>query len=92
MATQSVIHPVGQSKVVPFSSPQAISQTELILFMSLRGRLQQLEEQVAAAQESLKTRLEARANTVFGDGKGTAYCDEVLASTEPTHTVTLVVR
>jgi hypothetical protein len=123
MATQSVIHPVGQSKiaVLPFSSPQAITQTELVLFMSLKGRLQQLEEQVAATQESLKTRLEAGATvqpgdhiarldersrrnvawrgvaedlaeTVFGDGKGATYCDEVLASTEPTRTVTLVVR
>lgn len=32
------------------------------------------------------------ADTVFGDGKGEAYCEEVLASTKPTVTVSLVVR
>ena len=126
MATQSVIHSVQQQKSavvfpVPKQSQQTITQTELVLFLSLRGRLQQLEEQVAAAQEELKARLEAGAtvqagdhiarlderarrnvawracaedlaNTVFGEGKGVAYCDEVLNSTKPTRTVSLKIQ
>lgn len=118
MATQIV------PQVVPFPSiPQVeqITQVEIALFLSLGGRLQQLEEQVKAAEENIKTRLEAGAtvqpgdhvarldersrrnvawraisedlaDTVFGEGKGAAYCDEVLASTKPTVTVSLVVR
>lgn len=70
-ATQSVIHSVPQSKSAVFSlplpSPQAITQTELVLFLSLRGRLQQLEEQVAAAEENFKARLEAGAIVQPGD-------------------------
>ncbi|HEY6126846.1 MAG TPA: hypothetical protein VIW23_01575 [Candidatus Acidoferrum sp.] len=32
------------------------------------------------------------ADTVFGEGKGTAYCDEVLAATVPDRYVSLVIR
>jgi len=32
------------------------------------------------------------ANTVFGEGKGMAYCDEVLAATAPDRYVSLVIR
>ena len=108
--------------VVAFPAPpEVITQTELVLFLSLRGRLKQLEEQVTAAQEDLKARLEAGAivqpgdhvarlderhrrnvpwrgmaedlaNTVFGEGNGKTYCNEILASTPPTVTVSLVVR
>jgi hypothetical protein len=56
-----------KSQLSPLSQPQAITQTELVLFMSLKGRLQQLEEQVAATQENLKTRLEAGAIVQPGD-------------------------
>lgn len=105
--------------VVAFPAPPEVI-TELVLFLSLRGRLKQLEEQVVAAQDDIKARLEAGAivqpgdyiarldersrrnvarrgvaedlaNIVFGDGKGEAYCEEVLASTKPTVTVSLVV-
>ena len=119
MATQ-IVPPHHQ--VVSFPAPhEVITQTELVLFLSLRGRLQQLEEQVAAAQDDIKARLEAGAivqpgdhiarldersrcnvawrgvaedlaNTVFGEGKGEAHCEEVLASSKPTVTVSLVVR
>jgi hypothetical protein len=125
MSTQSVVHPVKPSKfsVVFPARPdsQTITQTELVLYLSLKGRLEQLQEQVAAAEAELKGRLEAGAivqpgdhiaridersrrnvawrkvsedlaDTVFGDGKGAAYCDEVLASTEPTITTNLVIR
>jgi hypothetical protein len=71
MATQSVIHsvPSQKSTVVPIpnQSPQTITQIELVLFLSLRGRLQQLEEQVTAAQEEFKARLEAGAVVQPGD-------------------------
>lgn len=102
-------------------TPQAITQTELVLFLSLRGRLLQLEEQVAAAEADLKARIgagaivqpgdhvarldersrrnvawrcvaEDLANTVFGEGNGAAYCEEVLASIEPTRSLNLIVR
>jgi hypothetical protein len=136
MSTQSVIHPVEQQKsprskavierLYAYRSdsqqtPQQITQTELVLFLSLVGRLKQLEEQLAAAQDDLKARLEAGAvvqsgdhvarldersrrnvawrgvaenlaDTVFGEGKGPVYCQEVLDSTEPTRTVSLTVR
>jgi hypothetical protein len=72
MATQQIVTPVGQqqkSAVVPFpnQSPQTITQIELALFLSMRGRLQQLEEHVAAAQEEFKARLEAGAAVQPGD-------------------------
>jgi len=56
MATQSVVHPVQQQKPA-----QAITQTELLLFLSLCCRLQKLEEQFSAAQDDLKARLKAGA-------------------------------
>ena len=90
MATQQIVPsvvPQSKSAVFPFpvQPPQVITQTELVLFLSLRGRLLQLQEQVSTAEEDL-------AETVFGKGTGQAYCDEVLASAEPTRTVSLVVR
>ena len=121
MATHSILSEQSKSpSIVPFPA-QVISQSELVLFLSLKGRLQQLEEQVASAQEDLKARLEAGAivqpgdhiarldersrrnvawraiaedlaDTVFGDGKGESYCDEVLNSTKPSITLSLVVR
>jgi hypothetical protein len=121
MATHTnVPSSVPQSKVVPFQSPQ-ITQTELVLFLSLRGRLQQLQEQVNAAEQDFKARLEAGAfvqpgdhvarldersrrnvawrgvaedlaNTVFGNGNGVKFCDEVVNATKPTITVSLVIR
>ena len=125
MATSSINHPVKQSNlavVFPVRpGSQTITQTELVLFLSLRGRLQQLQDQVAATEQELKARLEAGAfvqpgdhiaridersrrnvawrkisedlaDTVFGKSNGAAYCDEVLASTEPTIKTNLVIR
>jgi hypothetical protein len=125
MATQQIVSSAQHNSavVVPITkaTPQAITQTELVLFLSLRGRLQQLQEQVDATQDDLKARLDAGAivqpgdhvarldersrrnvawrsvaedlaDTVFGEGKGEAYCEEVFASTTPTPTVSLVVR
>jgi hypothetical protein len=69
MSTQSVLHPVEQSKlaVVPFPAPQPITQTELILLLGMRGRLHQLEEQVEQAEQYIKTRLEKGALLEPGD-------------------------
>lgn len=126
MATQSVIHSVQQQKSavvvsIPNQSPQQITQTELVLYLSLCARLKQLETQVEAKEAELKARLEAGvsvergdhfaelkesfrrtvawksvaadlANTVFGEGKGLTYCEEVLASTEPSRIVGLNVE
>jgi hypothetical protein len=105
---------------VPQQSP-AITQTELVLYLSLKDRLEQLQEQVASAEADLKARLEAGASvqpgahlarldehsrrnvawrkvsedladTVFGKGSGTRYCEEVLDSTPATVTTSLIVR
>ena len=46
---------------------ESISQIELQLLLSLRGRLKQLQEEIAAEEESLKTRLEAGAVIEPGD-------------------------
>jgi predicted phage gp36 major capsid-like protein len=69
MSSQSVIHPVEQSKltVVQFPALQAITQLELAVLLSLRGRLSQLEEQVEAAEQSIKARLETGAALESGD-------------------------
>jgi hypothetical protein len=56
------------NKSIPFVVPtqlappiDGISQTELQLLLSLRGRLKQLQEEITAEEESLKKRLEAGA-------------------------------
>ena len=70
MATQqSIPQSLEQSKlaVVPFPAPQAVTQLELTALLSLRGRLHQLQEQVEAAEQSIKTRLEKGASLEPGD-------------------------
>ena len=49
------------------SAKETISQTELGLLLSLRGRLKQLQEQIATEEESLKARLAAGAVIEPGD-------------------------
>jgi hypothetical protein len=70
MATQTnVSQSVEQSKltVIPFPTPQAITQLELTALLSLRGRLHQLQEQVDTAEQSIQTRLESGASLESGD-------------------------
>jgi hypothetical protein len=69
MATQQIVPPTQHNPavVVPIAPPKQITQTELMLFLSLSGRLQQLEEQVTAAHDDLKARLEAGAAVQPGD-------------------------
>ena len=66
MATQQIV-----SHVVPFpqSVPavETISQDELALFLSLRGRLKHLQQEIETAEESLKDRLESGAEIEPGD-------------------------
>ena len=65
MATQQSI---PQSlTVVPFPAPKGITQLELGLLLSLRGRLHQLQEQVESAEQSIKSRLESGASLEPGD-------------------------
>jgi hypothetical protein len=68
MATQTVAQ---HSHVVQFpkyeSAVEIIPQTELALLLSLRGRLHQLEQEIAIKEESLKARLEAGAEVEPGD-------------------------
>jgi hypothetical protein len=65
MATQTLPHVVPFPQSVPATEP--ISQIELQLLLSLRGRLKQLQEEIAAEEESLKTRLESGAEVEAGD-------------------------
>jgi hypothetical protein len=70
MATHTnVPSSVQQSKltVVPFPTPQAITQLELAALLSLRGRLHQIQEQVESAEQSIKSRLETGASLEPGD-------------------------
>jgi hypothetical protein len=65
MATQTLPHVVPFPQFVP--AKEVVSQNELALLLSLRGRLKQIQEQVAAEEESLKTRLEVGAFIEPGD-------------------------
>ena len=65
MATQTLPHVVSFPQSVPAAEP--ISQTELALLLSLRGRLHQLESEVETAEQSVKQRLELGASVEPGD-------------------------
>jgi hypothetical protein len=65
MATRTLPHVVPFPQSVP--AVEVISQLELELILSLRGRLKQLQEQVASEEESLKTRLQSGAVVESGD-------------------------
>ena len=67
--TQNLSELVSQPKlaVVPFPPPKGITQLELELLLSLRGRLHQLQEKVESAEQSIKTRLETGATLEPGD-------------------------
>ncbi len=70
-ATQNLPHPEVQSNPAvvrfPQAAPDTITQEELALLLSLRGRLEQLRTQVEAEEESLKARLEAGVTVEAGD-------------------------
>jgi len=72
-ATQSIPQSVEQSKlaVVPFPAPEPITQLELAAFLSLRGRLHQLEKHVEDAEQSIKERLEKGCLVEEGDHTAT---------------------
>ena len=58
------------SSVVPFPQsvpPQQISQLELSLLLSLRGRMAQLQSQIDTAEESITMRLQSGASVQPGD-------------------------
>lgn len=65
MATQTLPYVVPSLQIV--TAVEAISQDELALFLSLRGRLKQLQDEIVAAEETLKARLEAGAEIEPGD-------------------------
>ncbi|HVB55855.1 MAG TPA: hypothetical protein VNE63_05400 [Candidatus Acidoferrales bacterium] len=69
MATQTLPYVVPFPQTVP--EVEAISQNELVLLLSLRGRLKQLQEEIATEEESLKTRLESGAEIEPGDHTAT---------------------
>lgn len=66
------------TKAIPFVVPaqpspnvESITQAELTLLLSLRGRLHQLETQVEAAEQSIQQRLEQGASVELGDHTAT---------------------
>jgi hypothetical protein len=66
------------TKAIPFVVPaqpppnvETISQGELTLLLSLRGRLHQLETEVESAEQSIKQRLEQGAGVEPGDHTAT---------------------
>jgi|SRR5438445_436063 len=66
------------TKAIPFVVPaqpstnlEPISQNELTLLLSLRGRLHQLESQCESAEQSIKQRLEHGALVEEGDHTAT---------------------
>jgi hypothetical protein len=65
LATQFVPHVIAFPQTAP--AVEVIHQTELALLLSLRGRLKQLQAQVDAEEESLKSRLESGAEIEAGD-------------------------
>ena len=65
MATQTVPHVIAFPQTPP--AVEKISQEELGLLLSLRGRLKQFQVQIATEEESLKVRLEAGAIVEPGD-------------------------
>jgi hypothetical protein len=70
MATaQNVSEVLTQSKltVVPFPAPQTVSQLEIAALLSLKARLHQIEQQVEAADSSIKSRLQACCSIEEGD-------------------------
>jgi hypothetical protein len=70
MATQSNVPQLKQQSklaIVPFPTPQAVTQLELATLLGLRGRLHQLEAQVEEATQSIKTRIETGAILEPGD-------------------------
>lgn len=69
MATAQVTPFIVPPQVV--QAPAVISQTELSLLLSLRGRLSQLESQVETAEQSIKQRLEQGASVEQGDHTAT---------------------
>jgi hypothetical protein len=73
MSIASVIHTVQQQKsavVVPIQSAP-ITQTELVLFLSLKGRLQQLQEQVTEAEENFTVIAALKAEGIEISKRGT---------------------
>ena len=62
-------------QLVPFRKPtEEITQDELAILLSLRGRLHQLAAQVEAAEQSIKARLEL--GTAVEDGDHTVRLEE----------------
>lgn len=67
-ATQTIAVPsVPLQFPQPIKSPRQISQLEIELLLSLRGRLAQLESEIGKAEESIRSRLQAGATVEPGD-------------------------
>ena len=87
MAAHEVTTIVRQLSYVPLPAVEQITQTELSLLLSLRNRARQLAEQIEAAENSLRERLEA--GTRVETGEHTAELKETFRRSVSWRDVTL---
>ena len=102
----------------PHRPPQEITQGDMSYILATRLEIDRLKANLAEAEKSLRSRLEAGASVqygafrawlkehfrravawrevterlaerLYGNGRGSAYCENVLQNTKPTRTVSL---
>jgi len=119
MATSKVIPLIPRTQAQPLPKPpQEITQGDLSYILATRLEVDRLKANLAEAEASVKSRLEAGAaiehgvyrtwlkehfrrgvgwrevterlaERLYGNGRGSAYCENVLQNTKPTRTVSL---
>ena len=119
MANSKVIPLIPRTQAQPIPKPpQEITQGDLSYILATRMEVDRLKTNLAEAEESVKSRLEAGASVEFGairawfkehfrrtvawrevterlaerlygNGRGSAYCENVLQNTKPTRTASL---
>jgi len=67
MATANVTHPVVPFVIHTPRTPEPITQFEIAALLSLRNRARQLEQQIATAENSIRTRLASGASVEAGE-------------------------
>ena len=119
MATSKVIPLIPRTQAQPLPKPpQEITQSDLSYILATRLEIDRLKTNLAEAEKSVRSRLEAGASVqygafrawlkehfrravawrevagrlaerLYGNGRGSAYCENVLQNTKPTRTVSL---
>jgi len=119
MATSKVIPLIPRTQAQPLPNPpQEVTQGDLSYILATRMEVDRLKANLAEAEESVKSRLEAGASVaygafrarlkehfrravawrevterlaerLYGNGRGSGYCENVLQNTKPTRTASL---